>query len=115
MNLSDPNFNGVIMGTGVVNVQGTLDGNLTISSYSTPAATTNNIVIQGDILYQHDPRNGASTDMLGLCANNDVIVADDIAGATNRTIDASIFARRGGHVQRFGDAPVRILQEVQIR
>ncbi|HTY60263.1 MAG TPA: hypothetical protein VMF59_15680 [Bacteroidota bacterium] len=93
--ISDPNFNGVIMGTGVVNVQGTLDGALTIASYNLPTGLTNNIVIQGDLLYQHDPRLGPSNDMLGLCANNSVIVADDIAGATSRTIDASIFARTG--------------------
>ena len=95
VDLADPNFNGVIMGTGVVNVLGTLDGRLTIASYSTPSATGNNLVIQGDILYQHDPRSGTSADMLGLVANNDVIVADNITGATNRTIQGSIFARTG--------------------
>ena len=46
-------------------------------------------------MYQHDPRNGTSADMLGLGANNDVIVADNITGATNRTIQGSIFARTG--------------------
>ena len=106
INLADPNFNGVIMGTGVVNVQGTLDGRLTIASYSTPTATTNNVVIQGDILYQHDPRNGTSADMLGLVANNNVIVADNIAGATNRTIQASIFVRAGSFTaQNYSSRP----------
>jgi len=107
VNLSDPNFNGVIMGTGVVNVQGTLDGRLTIASYSTPTATTNNIVIQQDLLYQHDPRNGPSTDMLGLVANNNVIVADDIAGPTGRTIQGSIFARTGSFTaQNYSTRPI---------
>jgi hypothetical protein len=107
VNLADPNFNGVIMGTGVVNVQGTLDGRLTIASYSTPTATTNNVVIQGDILYQHDPRYGASTDMLGLVANNNVIVADNMPGATNRTIQGSIFARTGSFTaQNYSTRPI---------
>jgi hypothetical protein len=107
VHLADPNFNGVIMGTGVVNVQGTLDGALTIASYSTPTATTNNVVIQGDITYQHDPRLGPSNDMLGLCANNNVIVADDIAGATNRTIQASVFARTGSFTaQNYSTRPI---------
>ena len=105
--LGDPNFNGVIMGTGVVNVQGTLDGRLTVASYSTPAATTNNIVIQQDLLYQHDPRLGASSDMLGLVANNNVIVADDIPGATGRTIQGSIFARTGSFTaQNYSTRPI---------
>jgi len=105
--LGDPNFNGVIMGTGVVNVQGTLDGRLTIASYSTPTASTNNIVIQQDIFYQHDPRNGASSDMLGLVANNNVIVADDIPGATGRTIQGSVFARTGSFTaQNYSTRPI---------
>lgn len=93
--LSDPNFNGVLMATGVVNVQGTLDGNLTIASYSTPSATTNNIVVQGDILYEKSPLAGTSDDMLGLVANNNVIVADNVPAGGNREIDGSIFARQG--------------------
>jgi len=107
VHISDPNFNGVIMGTGAVNVQGTLDGALTIASYSTASATTNNVVIQGDVLYQHDPTAGPSTDMLGLVANNNVIVADDIAGATNRTIQGSVFARTGSFTaQNYGTRPI---------
>jgi hypothetical protein len=107
VSLADPGFNGVIMGTGVVNVLGTLDGRLTIASYSTPSATGNNLVIQGDILYQHDPRNGTSADMLGLVANNDVIVADNITGATNRTIQGSIFARTGSFTaQNYSARPI---------
>jgi hypothetical protein len=95
ISLSDPNFNGVLMATGVVNVQGTLDGDLTIASYSTPSATTNNVVVQGDILYEKNPLYGTSDDMLGLVANNNVIVADNVAAGGNREIDASIFARVG--------------------
>jgi hypothetical protein len=115
--LADPNFNGVIMGTGVVNVQGTLDGRLTLASYSTPAATTNDLVIQGDILYQHDPRVGASTDLLGLVANNDVIVADNISGASNRTIQGSVFARTGSFIAdnystRSIDGELRVLGSI---
>jgi hypothetical protein len=107
VNLADPNFNGVIMGTGVVNVMGTLDGRLTIASYSSPAATGNNLVIQGDILYQRDPRSGTSADMLGLVANNDVIVANNITGPTNRTIQGSIFARTGSFTaQNYSTRPI---------
>jgi hypothetical protein len=107
INLADPAFNGVIMGTGIVNVQGTLDGHLTIASYSTPSATGNNIVVQGDILYQHDPRYGTSSDMLGLVANNNVIVADNVPGSAGRTIDASIFARTGSFTaQNYDTRPI---------
>jgi len=93
--LGDPNFDGVILTTGVAYVQGTLDGKLTIASYSSSSATKNNIVIEGDITYESDPRQGPSDDVLGLVANNNVIVADDVPAGQNRIIQASIFARTG--------------------
>jgi hypothetical protein len=93
--LSDPGFNGVIQGTGTVNVQGTLDGKLTIASYSTPAATNNDLYIQGDIRYEKNPMNSPSDDLLGLVANNDVIVADNVPAGASRYIDGSIFSRTG--------------------
>jgi len=93
--LSDAGFNGVIQGKGTVNVQGTLDGKLTIASYSTPSASNNDLYIQGDIRYEANPRVGPSDDLLGLVANNDVMVADNVPLGGNRTIDGSIFARTG--------------------
>ncbi|MEW6509788.1 MAG: hypothetical protein AB1428_02385 [Bacteroidota bacterium] len=95
INLSDPGFNGVLQGTGRVNVQGTLDGKLTIASYSTPAAITNHIYIQGDILYERNPRFTTSDDVLGLVANNNILVADNMPAGADREIHASIFARTG--------------------
>ncbi len=52
-------FNGVILGAGRVNVQGTLDGKLTIASVA-------DLYIQNDIVYEKDPMAGASDDLLGL-------------------------------------------------
>jgi hypothetical protein len=95
ISLANPSFNGVIQGTGVVNVQGKLDGKLTIASYSTPGATGNNLVIQGDITYERNPATTTSTDLLGLVANNNVIVADNVPAGGNREIQGSIFARAG--------------------
>jgi hypothetical protein len=105
--LSDPGFNGVIQGTGTVNVQGTLDGKLTIASYSTPTATTNDLYIQGDIKYEQNPRNGPSDDLLGLVANNNVWVADNVPVNGNRQIDGSIFARNGSFgAENYASRPV---------
>jgi hypothetical protein len=95
ISIGNASFNGVIQATGVANVQGTLDGKLTIASYSTSGASNNNVVIQGDILYERNPATTTSGDLLGLVANNNVIVADNVATGGNRTIQASMFARTG--------------------
>jgi len=88
ISLNDPAFNGVILATGTVSVKGTLDGKLTISSQT-------NINIIDDVVYEKNPLVTTSDDLLGLVANNNVIVADNTANRTNCEIHASIFARSG--------------------
>jgi hypothetical protein len=100
VNLHDPLFNGVILGTGRVNVQGTLDGKLSIASLS-------DLYIQDDILYEQNPLNGTSDDLLGLIAENNVVVADNGANNSNCVIHASIFTRTGSFLaEHYNTRPV---------
>jgi len=93
ISLSEAGFNGVIQSTGVVHLTGNLDGNLTIASYSTNSASNNNVYIDGDIRYED--KSGTSNDMLGIVANNNVIVTDNVAAGAGRVIEGSVFARVG--------------------
>jgi hypothetical protein len=81
-------FNGVIAGRQNVHVQGTLDGLPTVTSQK-------DIYIDGNCVYEMDPRYTSSNDMLGLVAENNVVVVDNPANYNNVMIQASIFARRG--------------------
>jgi len=85
--MADPSFNGVIAGTGTVSVRGTLDGALSVASLG-------DVYIMDDILYA-DRDVTTSDDVLGLIAENDVLVANNTANSTGCTIDASVFARTG--------------------
>jgi hypothetical protein len=88
ISMSDPTFNGVILGEQDVNIQGTLDGALTVSSLK-------NVWIQDDVLYENNPLAGSSNDILGLVANQNVIVADNVPNKTNCVVQAAVFARSG--------------------
>jgi hypothetical protein len=80
-------FNGVILGDSRVNVFGTLDGELTIGALD-------EIWVQDNVVYEN--RNTSTTDdMLGLVAEDKVVVANNTANQTNCEIDGSIFARTG--------------------
>ena len=81
-------FNGVILGEGRVNVQGTLDGILSVASLS-------DVYIQNDILYERDPRAGTSDDLLGLVAEANVVIANNTENNKDCVIQACIFARSG--------------------
>ena len=83
-------FTGVIMGNDSVHVQGTVDGQLTISS------NMGNIYVENNILYEQDPRFvPTSTDMLGLVAEQSVIIADNAANQADCIVQGNIFARGG--------------------
>jgi hypothetical protein len=98
--LGDPTFNGVILGTGNVYVKGTLDGRLSIGSLG-------NVYVTDDILYEHSPLVGPTDDMLGLVADQNVIVADNAANNSNCEIDASIFSRTGSfEAEHYSSRPV---------
>jgi hypothetical protein len=84
--LSNGLFNGVILGAGRVNVQGTLDGKLTIASVA-------DLYIQNDIVYEKDPMAGASDDLLGLVAGDNVVIADNAANNSNCVVQGAIFAK----------------------
>ena len=85
--LNNAAFNGTIVGTGKVTVSGTIDGRLTIGSLT-------DIYIIDNVLYENTNLS-TTNDVLGLVADNDVIVADNTANRSDCEIDASIFARRG--------------------
>jgi hypothetical protein len=101
--ISGSTFNGVIMdtsSTGTIYIQGTLDGQLTISS-------KRDIKILDDVKYASNPLTGSSDDLLGLVAERDVIVVDNAANNANCEINASIFSRTGSfEAENYGSRPV---------
>ena len=98
--LNNPAFNGVMLGSGRVNVQGTLDGKLSIASLQ-------DLYIQDDVLYEHNPQYEASDDLLGLIAENNVVVADNAANNSNCSIQGSVFCRTGSFgAEHYNTRPV---------
>jgi len=80
-------FNGALVGTGNVHIQGVLDGELSVGSL-------NNISVEDNTIYQNRDYDN-SDDVLGLVAEHNVIIPDNAANNTNCEIDASIFCRDG--------------------
>jgi hypothetical protein len=100
VDLSDPGFNGAILGTGYVNVEGTLDGKLTLASQT-------NVYIHNDVLYEQNPQSGTSDDVLGLVAEKNVIVKDNAENRTNCEIHGSIFCRDGSFTaENYNSLPI---------
>lgn len=100
VDLNDAGFNGLILGTGRVNVEGTLDGKLTLSSQGS-------IMVQNDVLYERNPRVTTSDDVLGLVAEDNVIVRNNAANNSHCEIHGSIFCRDGSFMaEDYNSRPV---------
>lgn len=91
--------NGVIYASGTdVHVKGTLNGFVTIGAGGTTGnSKQGNIYIDSSLTYASDPLKGDSNDLLGLVAENNILIADNTANnAKDIKIQASTFCRSGG-------------------
>jgi len=80
---------GVIYSTADFYLKGTLNGALTMY-------TLDNVWIQDDIVYADDPLiNHGSDDMLGIVANNDIIITDNPANDMDCTVHACMLSLHG--------------------
>lgn len=91
--------NGVIyVASGNIHVLGTLKGQVTICANGSSGSTTKgNVYLDDNVQYNTDPRTTpTSTDMLGIVAENDIIVTDNTVNRADITIQASMFSMTGG-------------------
>ena len=109
--------NGIIFAnTATVRVQGTVEGQYTVGAsggtetittvhhtwsgtYTTTSTVTvgGNIYLDNDIVYKTDPRtNPSSTDLLGLVADNNIVITKNSYNNNDINIDAALYCQNGG-------------------
>lgn len=89
--------NGVILANnGNLHIKGQLNGKITVSATGSSGAAKGNVWVDSSVAYVHDPLSGASSDMLGIVADNDVIITDNSNNNNNVTLHATVFSRSGG-------------------
>jgi len=84
-----------------VHVQGTIKGRYSIgvSGSSSGLTGAGNVWIDDNIRYNTNPRtNPNSTDMLGIIAEKNIVIADNTANRTDVIIEGSLFAQEGSFV-----------------
>ena len=80
-------------------IKGTVKGNFTVVCSGNNSYGNGDIYLEDDLVYNTDPlTNPNSTDILGLVAQNDVIISDNAANTDNKDINihASIYCQNGG-------------------
>jgi len=107
-NLSSFAPNGAIyMNGGNVHVKGCVNGRVTVGAGGTQGnKQQGNIIIDDDITYYVHPKKG-SDDLLGLVADNNIVLADNDNTRGDVKIRASMFSRTGGFTaENYGSRPV---------
>ena len=89
--------NGVILANnGNMHIQGHVSGKLTISATGSSGAAKGNVWVDSSVTYVNSPLSGGSSDMLGIVADNNVIVTDNANNSGNVNVHATVFSRSGG-------------------
>lgn len=106
--LPDASPNGMIFAkNSIVRLQGTVKGQYTVACNNTTGGK-GDIYLDDNIIYSKDPRQFPnSTDMLGICAENDVWITKNPANNSNIDIHASIYSEKGSFgAEDAGSRPV---------
>ena len=102
--------NGVIyVASGNIHVLGTFKGQATICANGTSGSTSKgNVYLDDNVQYNTDPRtNPASSDMLGIVAENNIIITDNTPNRSDINIQASLFSMTGGlFAENYDDRPL---------
>lgn len=89
--------NGVIMANnGNLRIKGKVSGKVTISATGSSGLAKGNVYVDSSVTYVNNPMSGPSSDLLGIVADNNVIVTDNTNNAGNVNLHATVFSRSGG-------------------
>ena len=92
----------------VVRMKGTVKGQYTIGCSSGMSAGKGTIYLDNDIVFHTDPRiDPTSNDLLGICAENNVYITDNIPNRSDINIHGSIYCEKGGFgAQNYSTRPI---------
>lgn len=81
----------------VLRLKGTVKGQYTIGCSSLMSAGKGTIYLDDDIVFSKDPRQyPSSNDLLGICAENSVLITQNAANTSDINIHGSIYCEKGG-------------------
>jgi hypothetical protein len=89
--------NGALMvNGGNIRIKGKFTGQLTISAQSNGVANKGKVYIDSSVNYVHDPLTGSSNDLLGICAEDSVVITDNTNNRNGIDIEGSVFSLNKG-------------------
>jgi hypothetical protein len=89
--------NGALMvNGGNIRIKGKFTGQLTISAQSGGVANKGKVYLDSSITYVHNPMSGTSNDLLGICAEDSVVITNNSNNSNGIDVQASVFSLNKG-------------------
>ncbi|NWF51014.1 MAG: hypothetical protein HXY49_10795 [Ignavibacteriaceae bacterium] len=107
--LPDAAPNGVIFAeNAVIRMKGVVKGQYTIGCSTSGSSGKGTVYLDDDIVYKQDPRQyPTSSDLLGICAENNVYITNNIPNRSSINIHASVYCEKGGFgAEQYDTRPV---------
>jgi len=100
VNLSTYAPNGaLVVNQGNVHIQGVFTGQLTIAAQTGGSANKGKVYLDSSVTYAHDPLSGPSNDILGICADDSIVITknwNNSAANNGISIQAALFSMNKG-------------------
>ena len=81
---------------GNLHVKGIVNGQLTIGALGSSGGGYGNVYLDDNIIYSVDPSSSSCTDLLGICAESNVVITENAANNSDIQIQGALFCRTGG-------------------
>jgi hypothetical protein len=81
---------------GNLHVKGIVKGQVTIGALGSSGGGYGNVYLDDNIVYSVDPSLSTCTDLLGICAQNNVVITENAPNNSNIRIQAALFCLTGG-------------------
>lgn len=81
---------------GNLHIKGIVKGQLTVGALGSSGGGYGNVYLDDNIIYSVDPTLPSCADLLGICAENSVVITENTANNSDIRIQAAVFCRTGG-------------------
>ncbi|MBF8294014.1 MAG: hypothetical protein HW389_559 [Bacteroidetes bacterium] len=98
----------LVIDTANVRIKGKFAGTLTLSVQSGGSSGKGKMYLDSSVAYVSNPLNGASGDVLGLCATDSIVITNNSNNSGNVTIQAALFSlNKGLGVEQYNNGVIR--------
>ena len=98
----------LVINGGNLHIKGKFTGQLTLLAQSGGVANKGKVYLDSSVTYVHNPMSGPSDDLLGICAQDSIVISNNSNNSSGIDIQASLFSmNKGMGAEQYDKSPTR--------